>query len=56
MVTKLLANKLQALAIDIIHEINMVLLKGEQFKTALVGLSNTYINAITQEGKLSFSS
>jgi hypothetical protein len=35
---------------------SMVLLKGEQFKTALVGLSNSYISAITQEGKSSFSS
>jgi hypothetical protein len=37
-------------------KINMALLKGEQFKTALVGLSYCYISAITQEGKLLFSS
>jgi hypothetical protein len=56
MVTKLLANRLQPLAMDIIHENQYGLLKGEQLKTTLVGLSNSYISAITQEGKLSFSS
>jgi hypothetical protein len=55
MVTKLLANRLQPLAMDIIDENQYGFIKGRTIQD-WVGLSKSYISAITQEGKSSFSS